>query len=166
MRTSYESNEGSKVQRPKAADNNDKQISVTVNIYNFILYNHPTRYKLFKHYLSFYFFHSSRRRVSTVFERLPNHERELVRDPHFYVQYNPISHSLRGSSPVTYNTSGSWSPLCTSLLRSLSTLFSLLSRRCQSKRWRLRAGRNKSPSHRPRASDFEGKPNNSRKQVQ
>jgi hypothetical protein len=52
--------------------------SVAINIYNFILYNHPTRYKLLLHYLPLSLLHTSQRGVATIFKRLPNSKRELV----------------------------------------------------------------------------------------
>jgi hypothetical protein len=54
---------------------------VIVNIYNFVLYNNSTHYKLLQHYLPLSLLHTGRRGVSIIFKRLSNSKRELVRGP-------------------------------------------------------------------------------------
>jgi hypothetical protein len=56
-----------------------KQVhSIAINIYNFILYNHSTRYKMLQHYLPLPLLHTGQRGVATIFKRLLNNERELI----------------------------------------------------------------------------------------
>jgi hypothetical protein len=61
----------------------------------------------------------------------------------------PDQPRLCGPSTTTSNTTIVWTPLCTSLSRSLSAPCSLLGRRRRNKRRCLHAGTNNSPNHGP-----------------